>query len=130
MRHDFISYHFLQHIHTRDVGEGRANGFLRDQFLLCTNFLAAPLWIAGLVAFLRDRRYRLLAWMYLIPLALFIVGKGRGYYLAAAYPMLIAMGAACGRATGSHHSRRCRRQNDRERRALRDSSRSGLPLPP
>ncbi|HSB74208.1 MAG TPA: hypothetical protein VLC12_01085, partial [Terriglobales bacterium] len=38
-------------------------------------------------------RYRLLAWMYLIPLALFVIGKGRGYYLAAAYPMLIAMGA-------------------------------------
>ena len=48
----------------------------------------------GLLAFLRDRRYRLLAWMYLIPLTLFLVGKGRGYYLAAAYPMLIAMGAA------------------------------------
>jgi hypothetical protein len=34
--------------------------------------------------------------MYLIPLALFLVGKGRGYYLAAAYPMLIAMGTAAG----------------------------------
>ena len=32
-RHDFISYHFLQHIHARDVGEGRANGFIRSQFL-------------------------------------------------------------------------------------------------
>ena len=27
LRHDFISYHFLQHIHARDVGEGRAEGF-------------------------------------------------------------------------------------------------------
>ena len=26
VRHDFISYHFLQHIHVRDVGEGRADG--------------------------------------------------------------------------------------------------------
>jgi hypothetical protein len=39
VRHDFISFHFLRHIHARDVGEGR------------------------------------------------------GYYLAAAYPMLMAMGA-------------------------------------
>ena len=31
--------------------------------------------------------------MYLIPLALFLIGEGRGYYLAAAYPMLFAMGA-------------------------------------
>jgi hypothetical protein len=32
--------------------------------------------------------------MYLIPLALFLLGKGRGYYQGAAYPMLLAMGAA------------------------------------
>jgi hypothetical protein len=93
VRHDFISFHFLRHIHARDVGEGRANGFLRDQFTLCANRFAAPLWIAGLVGYLLDRRYRLLAWMYLVPLALFVLGKGRGYYLAAAYPMLMAMGA-------------------------------------
>ena len=35
----------------------------------------------------------MLAWMYLIPLVLFLVGKGRGYYLGGAYPMLMAMGA-------------------------------------
>lgn len=96
IRHDFVSLHFLQHIHTRDVGEGRANGFFRDQFMGCTNLVAAPLWIGGLIGFLWDRRYRMLAWMYLIPLALFVAGKGRGYYIGAAYPMLIAMGAALG----------------------------------
>jgi hypothetical protein len=96
VRHDFISYHFLQHIHTRDVGEGRADGFLRGQFLICVNLFAAPLWLSGLVAFLRSPRYRMLAWMYLIPLALFWVAKGRDYYLAAAYPMLLAMGAVAG----------------------------------
>ncbi|HEX3436387.1 MAG TPA: glycosyltransferase family 39 protein, partial [Pseudacidobacterium sp.] len=96
VHHGFISYHFLQHIHTRDVGEGRSNSFLYDQFMSCTNLFAAPLWIAGLVCFLRDPRYRMLAWMYLIPFALFWFGKGRGYYLGAAYPMLIAMGAVAG----------------------------------
>jgi Dolichyl-phosphate-mannose-protein mannosyltransferase len=96
VRHGFISVHFLQHIHVRDVGEGRADGFWRDQFIICANLFAAPLWIAGLVGFLRDRRYRMLGWMYLIPLALFVIGKGRGYYVAAAYPMLFAMGAVEG----------------------------------
>ena len=96
VRHDFISLHFLQHIHKRDVGQGRSNGFYRDQFWICTNLFAAPLWIGGLVGYLRDRRYRMLAWMYLIPLALFIAGKGRGYYLGGAYPMLMAMGAVMG----------------------------------
>jgi 4-amino-4-deoxy-L-arabinose transferase-like glycosyltransferase len=96
IRHGFISVHFLQHIHVRDVGEGRGNGFLRDQFIICANLFAAPLWIAGLVSFLRNARYRMLGWMYLIPLTLFVVGKGRGYYMAAAYPMLMAMGAVAG----------------------------------
>jgi len=93
VRHGFISYQFLQHIHVRDVGVGRANGFLPDQFLICVNLFAAPLWLAGLVSFLSDRRYRMLAWMYLIPLTLFFFAKGRGYYTAGAYPMLLAMGA-------------------------------------
>jgi hypothetical protein len=96
IRHDFISLHFLRHIHARDVRQGRTDGFLRDQFLICANLFAAPLWITGLVSFLRNQRYRMLAWMYLVPFALFFIGKGRGYYLAGAYPVLMAMGAAAG----------------------------------
>jgi hypothetical protein len=93
VKHDFISLHFLQHIHTRDVGEGRAEGFLTQQLWLCTQVISVPLWIAGLIGYLRNGRYRMLAWMYLIPLGLFVVGKGRSYYLGSAYPMLLAMGA-------------------------------------
>ena len=93
VRNHFISYHFLQHIHARDVGEGRANGFVKDQFWICVNLAATPLCIAGLVGLLRNPRYRMLAWMYLVPVALFFFSKGRGYYTAGAYPILIAMGA-------------------------------------
>ncbi|HLJ76134.1 MAG TPA: glycosyltransferase family 39 protein, partial [Acidobacteriaceae bacterium] len=92
VHHHFISYTFLHHIHVRDVGEGRANGFLRDQFWICTNLASAPLWIAGLVGFFFSRRYRVLGWMALIPVALFFLSKGRGYYTAGVYPMLMAMG--------------------------------------
>ena len=102
MRHDFISYDFLQHIHARDVRRRPRRGFLKDQFLICANLAAAPLWLAGLVGFLLNRRYRMLALMYLVPLALFLIAKGRGYYTAGAYPMLLAMGAAiCERWLGS-----------------------------
>jgi 4-amino-4-deoxy-L-arabinose transferase-like glycosyltransferase len=93
LRHDFISLHFLRHIHARDVGQGRADGFWFFQFVGCANRFAAPLWIIGLVGFLRSSRYRMLAWMYLITLVIFWLAKGRGYYTAAAYPMLMAMGA-------------------------------------
>jgi 4-amino-4-deoxy-L-arabinose transferase-like glycosyltransferase len=92
-RHDWISYTFLQHIHARDVGEGRAKGFLAGQFIVCANLAAAPLWLAGLIGYLWNRRYRMIAWMYLTPLALFWISKGRHYYMAPAYPMLLAMGA-------------------------------------
>jgi hypothetical protein len=109
VHHQLISYTFLHHIHVRDVGEGRADGFLTDQFRICVNLFAAPLWIAGLVAFLCHRRYRMLAWMYLVPLALFFLAKGRGYYMAAAYPMLLAMGAATAESWLSSLSRWARR---------------------
>lgn len=96
IHHDFISYRFLQHIHARDVGEGRAEGFLKGQFLSNANLVAAPLWIAGLIAFFANRRYRMLGWMYLVPVALFWIGNGRFYYVAEAYPVLLAMGAVVG----------------------------------
>ena len=108
IKHGLISYHFLQHIHQRDVGEGRAEGFWSQQFLICTNLFSAPLWIGGLVGYLRSRRYRMLAWMYLIPLVLFAVGKGRSYYLGGAYPMLMAMGAVMGERWIASLSRRRR----------------------
>lgn len=95
-QHHFISYDFLQSIHKRDVGEGRADGFLKGQFFLCANLAAAPLWLAGLVAFFRSGRYRMLAWMFLVPVALLFFAKGRDYYTAAAYPMLLAMGSVAG----------------------------------
>lgn len=95
IRHDFISLHFLRHIHTRDVGEGRANGFVRDQFLISTNLLVSPLWLAGLFYFFGvpdGKRYRLIGWLYVLPFAIFFFAQGRGYYLAPAYPMLFAAG--------------------------------------
>jgi hypothetical protein len=92
-QHEFISYRFLQHIHVRDVGEGRANGFWRDQAMICVNMAAVPLCIAGFISFARSTRYRMLAWMSLVPVLLFFVAKGRGYYTAGVYPALVAMGA-------------------------------------
>ena len=96
IRHDFISYHFLQGIHARDVRQGRAEGFLRDQLLLDANLFAAPVWLAGLFAYFKHRRYRMLAWMYVVPVALFLLARGRFYYTGGAYPMVLAMGAVVG----------------------------------
>ncbi len=96
IHHQFISFDFLKHIHTRDVGEGRAAGFVKYQFLICVNPLTAPIWLAGLYYYFRaadGKRYRMLGWMYAITFVIYVVAQGRFYYLAAAYPMLLAAGA-------------------------------------
>ena len=93
-RHNFVSYHFLQHIHARDVREGRADAYWKYQFLFDINPIALPLALVGLIACLRSSRYRVLAWMYAVPVLFFWIGKGRFYYVAEAYPAVVAMGAA------------------------------------
>jgi len=94
--HNFISLDFLKFIHARDVRLGRTDGFLLGQLFKSTSVVTAPLWLAGLYflfAVPAGKRFRLLAWMYVIPLALFVFAKGRDYYLASAYPALLAAGA-------------------------------------
>ncbi len=93
IRHDFISYTFLKSIHARDVGEGRADGYWKLQLLADVNPAATLLWMAGLIALFRDRRYRVLGWMWVVPVVVFWLNKGRFYYVAEAYPVLLAMGA-------------------------------------
>jgi len=96
-QHNFISLDFLRHIHARDVGQGRHNGFLFPGQLKLTQ-LAFPIWMAGLYFYLfsaAGKRYRALGWMYIVPLMVFVVAKGRDYYVAGTYPMLYAAGAVC-----------------------------------
>ena len=96
MQHDFITLDFLDHIRARDVRIGRTDGFIRDQFLVAANPITAPLWITGIVSlFLASRfaKFRIVAWMALVPFVLFVLARGRGYYLAPVYPMLFAAGA-------------------------------------
>ncbi len=92
-QHRFISLDFLRHIHERDVRIGRTTNFLPNQLEL--TLFAFPLAIAGLCFYFspKRRRFRALGWMYVVPLVLFVLAKGRAYYLAAAYPMLYAAGA-------------------------------------
>ncbi len=95
-QHQWITFDFLKHIHARDIRIGRTADFLPDQIKIATALFTLPLWFGGLIAlFLWPglRRFRTLGWMYVVPLGLFILAKGRGYYLAPAYPMLLAAGA-------------------------------------
>jgi hypothetical protein len=94
--HHFITLEFLQSIHARDVRIGRTDHFLLEQLTDPANPLTIPLWITGLVSLFftqRLKRFRMLGWMAIVPFALFVVARGRGYYAAPLYPMLFAAGA-------------------------------------
>jgi 4-amino-4-deoxy-L-arabinose transferase-like glycosyltransferase len=91
---NFISLDFLRFLHARDVSLGLTDWFLPGQVEL--TLLAFPLALAGLWFYFftaEGRRYRILGWMYVVPLLLFLIMRGRDYYLAPAYPMLYAAGA-------------------------------------
>jgi len=95
-RHDFITLTFLEFIHARDVRIGRTDGFWFDQIKVAANFATVPFWLAGIwFLFFAEsgRRWRILGWMAVVPFAIFVAAKGRGYYAAPLYPMLIAAGS-------------------------------------
>ena len=92
-RHDFITLDFLKHIHARDIRWGRTQSFFQDQLYIASNAVTVPLWLLGLYAVIRDRRFRAIAWMAIVPVIIFIFAKGRGYYTTPLFPMLLAAGA-------------------------------------
>ena len=99
IQHHFVSFEFLKSIHARDIRWGWTDYFLPNQFWKSANPVTVPLWCAGLwylFAVPEGKRYRLLGWMYVIPLLALFAARGRDYYLAPAYPMLLAAGAVWG----------------------------------
>src|SRR6185312_16079654 len=95
-QHNFIYLDFVRAIHERDIRWHRTDGFWIEQLDANTGPLLLPLWFAGLLFLMLARSmrpYRVLAWIYVIALILFAMSRGRGYYVAPAYPMLLAAGA-------------------------------------
>ncbi|HEU4520933.1 MAG TPA: glycosyltransferase family 39 protein [Thermoanaerobaculia bacterium] len=93
IRHDFISLEFLRSIHARDVEIGRTGGFLAEQAFVPASIFTIPWWVAGLWFYLRSPRFRAIAWMFVVPMVLFVIAEGRSYYTTPLYPMLLAAGA-------------------------------------
>jgi 4-amino-4-deoxy-L-arabinose transferase-like glycosyltransferase len=100
IQHNFVSLDFLNAIRQRDLLWGRASNFLIEQLYNSVNPFTLPLLAAGFYfcVFSGGKRFRPLVWMFVIPFALFDLMKGRSYYIAPAYPMLLAAGAVWGEA--------------------------------
>ena len=95
IQHHFISLDFLRHIHTRDVRQGRTRGFLPEQLYVCVSASLSPLVFMGLRFYFseRGRKYRLLGWMFVLSMLLFLVAQARSYYPGPLYPVLLAAGS-------------------------------------
>jgi len=96
-QHQFVSLAWMRSIHARDIRLGRTDYFLLGQLWQICSVVALPLLFAGLwFLFARPegRPWRMIGWMYVFTLALLMAARGRDYYLAPAYPMMLAAGAA------------------------------------
>ncbi|MCC6491146.1 MAG: glycosyltransferase family 39 protein [Candidatus Hydrogenedentes bacterium] len=83
----------------RRLNEETMSGISALQFLLgqvlYLHPINAPIWIAGLVFFFTGsgKPYRVLGWLFITVLLLLVIAKSKIYYLAPAYPPLLAGGA-------------------------------------
>jgi hypothetical protein len=78
----------------RDVALSPAAYFAQQ--ILIIHPILAPIWIIGVLAFLfatRFKPYRFLGWCYLVAFTVFVILKGKNYYLGPIYPVYLAAGA-------------------------------------
>ncbi len=95
VNHDWPMVELLQNVTvSKNVVLSPLDFFLQQILLL--HPLTFPVWMAGLYFYFfspEGKKYGPLGWCYVVMLATFIILKGKNYYLAPAYPMLLAAGA-------------------------------------
>ena len=93
-QHHWATVEFLRNIQHGMLAQIPRPLFLLGQLLYMHPF-GVLLWGVGLVIAVRgsDRDGRLFAWIFVTALTVFLVTRGKPYYLAAAYPPLFAAGA-------------------------------------
>ncbi len=91
--HHFPVIHHMQELaRTQLVNVNRVN-ILVDQLLLFT--FGSVIWLAGLIWILgwkNEGKYRIFGYTYLAVLIIFVILRGKNYYMAGLYPLLFAAG--------------------------------------
>jgi hypothetical protein len=93
IRHHFPTIEDLANV--RREGKNVVLGplaFLKEQ-IVDIHPILLPVWLAGLVWFLRNRRWRVLGLTFAVFLVSMEVAHGKSYYVFPMYPMLLAGGA-------------------------------------
>ncbi len=93
IRHHFPTIEDLQNVarEHKNVILGPL-AFIKEQ-IVAIHPILLPVWLAGLIWFLRDRRWRVLGWTFVIFFVLMEVAHGKNYYVFPIYPMVLAGGA-------------------------------------
>ncbi|WP_350274510.1 glycosyltransferase family 39 protein [Kribbella sp. HUAS MG21] len=91
LAHGLPQLAMAESIQDRSVQGGRL-GVIPFQLVLVSPLLV-PIWVAGLVRLLRPNSFRLFGVAYVALAAELLVLGGNGFYLAGAYPALLAAGA-------------------------------------
>ncbi|HEX8144017.1 MAG TPA: glycosyltransferase family 39 protein [Pyrinomonadaceae bacterium] len=95
IRHDWATIEVLRNADKNQNLPFSPWEFLKGQVFM-THPLAVPIWVAGLYYYFftdEGRPYKLLGWTYVVMFLLFVVLRGKVYYLAPIYPVLLAPGA-------------------------------------
>ena len=93
IRHHFPTLEDLENV--RREGKNVVLGpfaFVKQQIIAMHPFLF-PVWLTGLIWFLRDRRWRLLGVIFAVFFVVMALSHAKDYYLFPIYPMMFAGGA-------------------------------------
>lgn len=94
-QHSFAHLEFIRNASAEKYSSQTAMTFILGQILI-NNPMALLIWVPGLIALLTSsffRPYRILGWLFVVPLVIFLVnGTSKAEYLAPAYGILFAAG--------------------------------------
>jgi hypothetical protein len=111
LQYHWPTYELLSNIARSDKNVALSPAQFIVQQIVFMNPATLPLWLSGLIWLFgsRDgRRYMELGIIYLVMLAVFIILHGKSYYLAPAYPMLLAAGGVAAERVFANRVRWCK----------------------
>jgi 4-amino-4-deoxy-L-arabinose transferase-like glycosyltransferase len=82
--------HHMQELQQTQLQHLNRVDFLKDQLLMLLPVVF--IWLGGLYWLLTKRRYKVIGFVFLLIIALLMMGSGKGYYALGAYPMLLSAG--------------------------------------
>jgi hypothetical protein len=91
--HSFPVLHHMKELKETQLVNVKRLNIILDQILMFT--ISALVWVAGLIWLLRSgnaKRFRVFGYAYLAILLIFLVLRGKSYYMAGLYPILFAAG--------------------------------------